>query len=240
MGLRDYLLGLLGKGDQDVTPARPQPVGRYVPVGQTAGQYLGANDFPQIDRYADEARADTCYPQPAKPHMYASPTPPAPVHQTVNECPTGNCFTDKLGSTLLSDIATLAPGVGMSSRLVRSGLVMPEQASAAYVSYAPRLNFAKDWATLPESGLDFADTGKNVVGWGTRAKGAVLANAKLDRAKAQQILETVPDRDLRHMRDYYLKFGAQLRDENRNAILATPTPYQRAIYLDNIRKKGGK
>jgi hypothetical protein len=40
------------------------------------------------------------------------------------------------------------------------------------------------------------------------------------------------------MRDYYLRFGAEMMNSNKNAILAQPTPYARAILMEKIVKTG--
>ncbi len=83
--------------------------------------YYGGAVYPNSNTYEDEARPDTTYAQPLLKRMYLSPTPSQPKPRIVNECPTGNCFTDRLGSTFLSDVATLAP-LGMARNVVRAGI----------------------------------------------------------------------------------------------------------------------
>ncbi|AXI03851.1 hypothetical protein [Aquirhabdus parva] len=199
--------------------------------------YYGGAVYPSSNTYEDEARPDTTYAQPLRKRMYLSPTPSQPKPRIVNECPTGNCVTDRLGSTFLSDVATLAP-LGMVKNVARAGLAVraPEETSF----FQGPLNFTKDWKRLPASGLTFGRDAGDIIKWKTGSNQAFYQNSIMNSSRANQILNRIPASDLEHMRNYYLRFGAEemAKKGRRDPLLAQPTPYMRAILLDRIRRGG--
>ena len=59
----------------------------------------------------------------------------------------------------------------------------------------------------------------------------------MSNTRANQILDRIPESDIIHIRDYYLRFGAEQMDNGRKAsILKQPTPYARVILMERILK----
>ncbi len=151
----------------------------------------------------------------------------------------GGAFTDRLALNFPMDLSTLAPvpklGIFKNSAIIGTSITTPEKT----INVLNRLNFKKDWATLPTSGLNFAKEGSGTIKWGTGPKGAVLETSIMNSSRANQIIDRVPASDLGHMRDYYLRFGAEQMNTNRVGVLLRPTPYYRAVLLEKIMG-GGK
>jgi len=190
--------------------------------------------------FADEARWDTCYAQPFENRMYLVAGTGSRAPAAINECPTGNCFTDRIASTFMSDLATLSP-IGIGGKALNiSKLIFESEASVlSPVNFTVQaLDFKKDWRILPASGLDFAASGKNIIQWGKRPDDAFAAAASMTPLRANQILQSIPASDIGFMRDFYLKFGAETMATNPSAILNLPTPYARALLLQRILDMG--